>query len=82
MEPREINSVDRLIGEMEAIAPIPFDPGYISSIQIINQNIWLIVKELKALIKKAEKRKLIPVEPDEDEIQEIMPRRQRKSLTK
>jgi hypothetical protein len=76
----EIDSVDKLIGELENIAPIPHDPGYVSQILLRNQNIWLLVKELKKLKEKAAKKnKLREVEPDEDEIEEIMPRRQRKS---
>lgn len=72
----EIDSVDKLIGELEIIAPIPHDPGYFSQLQLRNQNIWVIVKELKKLKEKAAKKnKLREVESDEDEIEEILPRK-------
>jgi len=82
MEPREVNSVDRLIGLMKEKAPIPHDPGYVCNLEIINQNVWLIIEELERLQKKAAKKKFRPLEGEEDDeeyIDEILPKKQRKA---
>jgi hypothetical protein len=47
-----IDSVDRLIEELERVAPYGMGPGFSSSITIRNAHIWRIVSELKRLRKE------------------------------